>query len=138
MRHLNTLGARIRLVKGAYKEPPDAAWQLKADVDAAYIRLMEVLLREGRFPALATHDPAIIAAEVLKEMVETGCSSLYDRLGGFAAFRVTRSRMLRSLRARAWRSAAVVPDPNSWSNTSRGSRIICSGCVGDAQLIVSV
>jgi len=62
LRRLNALGARIRLVKGAYKEPPDVAWQLKADVDAAYIRLMEVLLREGRFPALATHDTAIIAA----------------------------------------------------------------------------
>ena len=62
LRRMNALGARIRLVKGAYKEPPDVAWQLKADVDAAYIRLMEVLLREGRFPALATHDTAIIAA----------------------------------------------------------------------------
>jgi proline dehydrogenase len=62
LRRLNALGARIRLVKGAYKEPPDVAWQPKADVDAAYIRLMEVLLREGRFPALATHDTAIIAA----------------------------------------------------------------------------
>jgi len=62
LRRMNALGARIRLVKGAYKEPPDVAWQLKADVDAAYIRMMEVLLREGRFPALATHDTTIIAA----------------------------------------------------------------------------
>jgi proline dehydrogenase len=62
LRRMTALGARIRLVKGAYKEPPDVAWQLKADVDAAYVRMMEVLLREGRFPALATHDTAIIAA----------------------------------------------------------------------------
>jgi proline dehydrogenase len=62
LRRVNALGARIRLVKGAYKEPPDVAWQLKADVDGAYIRMMELLLREGRFPALATHDTAIIAA----------------------------------------------------------------------------
>jgi proline dehydrogenase len=62
LRRMNALGARVRLVKGAYKEPPDVAWQRKADVDAAYIRMMEVLLREGRFPALATHDTAIIAA----------------------------------------------------------------------------
>jgi proline dehydrogenase len=62
LRRVNALGARVRLVKGAYKEPPDVAWQRKADVDAAYLRLMEVLLREGRFPALATHDAAIIAA----------------------------------------------------------------------------
>jgi proline dehydrogenase len=62
LRRMNALGARVRLVKGAYKEPPVVAWQLKADVDAAYIRMMAVLLREGRFPALATHDTAIIAA----------------------------------------------------------------------------
>jgi proline dehydrogenase len=55
-------GARIRLVKGAYKEEPEVAYQRKADVDAAYVTQMEFLLREGRFPALATHDPAIIDA----------------------------------------------------------------------------
>jgi proline dehydrogenase len=54
------LGARVRLVKGAYKEPATVAYQRKADVDAAYVRLMETLLRSGTFPALATHDPEII------------------------------------------------------------------------------
>jgi len=54
------LGARVRLVKGAYKEPASVAYQRKADVDAAYLRLMETLLRSGTFPALATHDPEII------------------------------------------------------------------------------
>jgi proline dehydrogenase len=62
LRRVNALGARVRLVKGAYKEPAGIAWQRRADVDAAYVRMMEVLLREGTFPALATHDPAIIAA----------------------------------------------------------------------------
>jgi proline dehydrogenase len=62
LRRVNALGARVRLVKGAYKEPPDVAWQRKTDVDAAYVRMMELLLRDGTFPALATHDPAIIAA----------------------------------------------------------------------------
>ena len=62
LRRVNALGARVRLVKGAYTEPADIAWQRRADVDAAYVRLMELLLREGTFPALATHDPAIIAA----------------------------------------------------------------------------
>ena len=62
LRRVNALGARVRLVKGAYTEPADIAWQRRADVDASYVRMMEVLLREGTFPALATHDPAIIAA----------------------------------------------------------------------------
>jgi len=55
------LGMRVRLVKGAYKEPASLAWQSKADVDAAYVRLLEPLLARGQFPAIATHDPAMIA-----------------------------------------------------------------------------
>jgi proline dehydrogenase len=62
LRRVNALGARVRLVKGAYKEPADIAWQRKAEVDAAFVRMMEVLLREGAFPAIATHDPAMIDA----------------------------------------------------------------------------
>src|SRR5262245_8714911 len=57
---LNALGARIRLVKGAYKEPKQAAHQKKADVDAAYARMMKALITDGHHAALATHDPEII------------------------------------------------------------------------------
>ena len=55
------LGMRVRLVKGAYKEPASLAWQSKSEVDAAYVRMLERLLRRGQFPAIATHDPAMIA-----------------------------------------------------------------------------
>ena len=55
-------GARVRLVKGAYKEPAEIAYQRKADVDAAYVMQMEYLLQHGTFPALATHDESIIEA----------------------------------------------------------------------------
>jgi proline dehydrogenase len=58
---VNALGARIRLVKGAYREPKEVAYQLKADVDAAYVRLAHRLLSEGTYPAIATHDETIIA-----------------------------------------------------------------------------
>ena len=57
---LVALGARVRLVKGAYKEPPDVAYRQKADVDAAFERLMRTLLDSGTYPAIATHDPALI------------------------------------------------------------------------------
>ncbi len=57
---LITLGARVRLCKGAYLEPPDIAFPEKADVDRNYVALMERLLVAGRYPALATHDEAII------------------------------------------------------------------------------
>jgi proline dehydrogenase len=59
---LNALGARVRLVKGAYKEPREVAYQAKAEVDAAFANLMRTLLREGTYPAIATHDPAMIEA----------------------------------------------------------------------------
>jgi proline dehydrogenase len=55
-------GARVRLVKGAYAEPASVAFQGKAKVDGNYVALMKLLLDGGRFPALATHDPALIAA----------------------------------------------------------------------------
>jgi proline dehydrogenase len=54
------LGARVRLVKGAYKEPPSVAFQQKAEVDAAFRRLMRRLLDAGVYPAIATHDETII------------------------------------------------------------------------------
>ncbi len=54
------LGARIRLVKGAYLEPKSVAHQKKADVDAAYARMMRTLITDGHYPALATHDPRMI------------------------------------------------------------------------------
>jgi proline dehydrogenase len=58
---MNELGARVRLVKGAYREPKEIAFQRKAEVDAAYAALMEQLLASGTYPAIATHDPALIA-----------------------------------------------------------------------------
>ena len=61
-RRLNRLGARVRLVKGAYKEPRGVAYQSKAEVDAAFVEIMKLLLSEGSYPAIATHDRAMIAA----------------------------------------------------------------------------
>ena len=61
VRRMNELGARVRLVKGAYKEPPDVAYQGKADVDAAFLRLTRLLLDNGHYPAIATHDPRLIS-----------------------------------------------------------------------------
>ena len=62
VRRLNALGARVRLVKGAYKEPADVAYQAKPDVDATFLELTRLLLDEGTYPAIATHDPAMIDA----------------------------------------------------------------------------
>jgi proline dehydrogenase len=62
LRRVVAAGGRIRLVKGAYKEPRDVAHQSKSDVDAAFVRMMEALLAEAAFPAIATHDANMIDA----------------------------------------------------------------------------
>jgi proline dehydrogenase len=59
-RALTAEGARIRLVKGAYSEPAHISYRRKRDTDRNYLRIMEFLLREGHFPAIATHDVALI------------------------------------------------------------------------------
>lgn len=61
-RRMNELGARVRIVKGAYKEPRAVAYQDKAEVDAAYVEIAKLLLSNGNYPAIATHDPAMIEA----------------------------------------------------------------------------
>ncbi len=53
-------GVRVRLVKGAYKEPKEIAFQNKREVDSSYVLLMMNLLSRGNYPAIATHDEAII------------------------------------------------------------------------------
>jgi len=53
-------GIRIRLCKGAYNEPPEIAFQAKAEVDANYVRLMRTLLKSGAYHGLATHDENIV------------------------------------------------------------------------------
>ena len=53
---------RIRLCKGAYKEPPEIAFQAKSDVDANFVRLMKIMLKSGTYHGIATHDPKMIDA----------------------------------------------------------------------------
>lgn len=59
--HLNSLRARVRICKGAYKEPVKVAYPEKKDVDANYIKCMHELTLKGHYPGIATHDPAMIA-----------------------------------------------------------------------------
>lgn len=62
IRDLNKLGARVRLCKGAYNEPETVAFAEKADTDNNYIKLMQMLLSEGNYPGIATHDERMIEA----------------------------------------------------------------------------
>lgn len=56
------LKARVRLCKGAYKEPPDLAYQRMDDIRARFIEYMQELLLQGRYPGIATHDDQLITA----------------------------------------------------------------------------
>lgn len=60
VREMNRLGARVRLCKGAYNEPEEVAFPEKADVDANYAKLVRLLLTEGKYPGIATHDSRLI------------------------------------------------------------------------------
>ena len=58
------LPARIRICKGAYFEPPEVAYAEKKDVDANYVKVMQVLLSSGIYHGIATHDPKMIDATI--------------------------------------------------------------------------
>ncbi len=58
----NVLKARVRICKGAYKEPETVAYPAKKDVDANYIKCMHALMEHGNYPGIATHDEAMIGA----------------------------------------------------------------------------
>jgi proline dehydrogenase len=64
IRDLLSIGCRIRLVKGAYKEPSQIASPRKKDVDANFVKLMKILLPSGFYHAIATHDPKMIDATI--------------------------------------------------------------------------
>ena len=61
---LCTQRIRIRLCKGAYKEPPEIAYQDKAEVDANFVKLMKIMLKSGVYHGIATHDPKMIEATI--------------------------------------------------------------------------
>jgi proline dehydrogenase len=60
-RDLAYAGSRVRLCKGAYKEPESVAFQDKRQVDKAYVRAMKVLMNGAGYPMIASHDPRLIA-----------------------------------------------------------------------------
>jgi len=60
VREAVTRGDRVRICKGAYKEPPEIAWSDMDDIRASYRRCAHLLLDGGRYPAIATHDEGLI------------------------------------------------------------------------------
>jgi proline dehydrogenase len=110
VRRMNELGARVRLVKGAYKEPSSVAFQQKTDVDSAYVRQMRLLLDHGVYPAIATHDAAIIA-EARAYASERGITS--DKFEFQMLYGVRRD-LQNQLVAAGYRVRVYVPFGREW------------------------
>jgi len=107
---LIALGIRVRLVKGAYAEPPSVAFPRKRDVDAAFARLAERLLRDGVYPAIATHDERLIAAA---REVATAYGIAPDRFEFQMLYGIRRDLQIR-LRREGYRVRVYVPFGGEW------------------------
>ena len=104
------LGARIRLCKGAYKEPEAVAFPDKADVDKNYIKLMQMLLPSGIYHGIATHDPNMIeAAKKFARENNIGADKFeFQMLYGI------RRDLQESLVKEGWRMRVYVPYGKFW------------------------
>jgi proline dehydrogenase len=101
---------RIRLCKGAYKEPASIAFESKADVDANYIKLMKTLMKSGVYHGLATHDYAIIreAKEFAKREKISPDSFEFQMLYGI------RRDLQKRLVKEGWRMRVYIPFGMEW------------------------
>lgn len=107
---LNALGARVRLVKGAYRESTTVAYRHMSDVDAAFIALATRLLDRNPYPAIATHDPVMIDA-VKAHARERGIGS--DRFEFQMLYGIRRD-LQTALLAEGYRVRVYVPFGKQW------------------------
>jgi proline dehydrogenase len=101
---------RVRLCKGAYLEPPAVAFRKKADVDRNFVRLIRILLEKGAYPAIATHDPRMIAA-AKEYAAERGIPR--DRFEFQMLYGIRRD-LQRQLVAEGYRFRLYVPFGKAW------------------------
>jgi len=103
-------GCRIRLCKGAYKEPEDVAYPKKEDVDANYLRLMQILLSSGFYHAIATHDPRMIAATIRHAAAKQISKDDFE----FQMLYGVRTDLQRRLVRDGYRVRIYIPFGNDW------------------------
>lgn len=103
-------GIRIRLCKGAYKEPAEIAFQPKSEVDANYVKLMKILMKSKVYHGLATHDENIInqaKAFAIKERISRDAFE-FQMLHGI------RRDLQQSLVRDGWRMRVYIPFGTEW------------------------
>jgi proline dehydrogenase len=103
-------GSRVRLVKGAYKEPASVAYQDRAEVDRAYVRCLKILMAGDGYPMVGSHDPRLIA-------IAEGLAEMYGRKPGSYEFQMLygiRTAEQERLAGQGHRIRAYVPYGADW------------------------
>ncbi len=101
---------RIRLCKGAYKEPEDIAFQKKSEVDASYVKLMKMLMKSGVYHGLATHDETIIREATAFATRENIPPSAFE----FQMLHGIRRDLQQSLVKQGWGVRVYIPFGTEW------------------------
>ena len=101
---------RVRLCKGAYKEPPEIAFKEKADVDANYVKLMKMLLKSGVYHGIATHDENMILATLEFAQKEKIPASAFEFQMLYGIRRDLQLKLVRE----GWRCRIYIPFGTEW------------------------
>jgi len=103
-------GIRIRLCKGAYKEPPEVAFQEKSEVDANYVRVAKFIMKSGVYHGIATHDEQIINGLVAFAKAEKVPANAFE----FQMLHGVRRDLQQGLVAQGWGMRVYVPFWTEW------------------------
>jgi len=103
-------GIRIRLCKGAYKEPPEIAYQAKDDVDANFVKLMQIMLKSGTYHGIATHDPKMIDATIEFAQREKIAPSSFEFQMLYGVRRDLQEKLIRD----GWGMRVYIPFGTEW------------------------
>jgi proline dehydrogenase len=101
---------RIRLCKGAYKEPAEIAFPAKSDVDANYVKLMKILMKSGIYHGLATHDENIIHQAEAFATAEKLSPDSFEFQMLYGIRRDLQQRLVR----KGWRVRVYIPFGTEW------------------------
>lgn len=101
---------RIRLCKGAYKEPPEMAFQKKSEVDDNYVKLTKILLKSGVYHGIATHDERIIRETIAFATREKIPPTSFE----FQMLHGIRRDLQQGLVKNGWRMRVYIPFGTEW------------------------
>jgi proline dehydrogenase len=101
---------RIRLCKGAYKEPATIAFQAKEEVDANFVKLMKILLKSGVYHGIATHDPKMIDATIAFARAENIPASAFEFQMLYGVRRDLQEQLVRD----GWGMRVYIPFGSEW------------------------